>query len=132
MRKFVGAGALAVALFLGASHPASAQGAAKKIPAGMYRLVADPGYSVEFDASTVELQFTDSTLTATQNGTMLAKSLLKYSGDEVAMTDIDGQLMCGPARYRVQVKSGEIRLVPIEDPCDQRSAVLSQVKLVKH
>lgn len=117
---------LPVALLL-AAPTASAQ---VKIAPGAYDMIPDANYSAGFDVTGIVIEFSDSTMTALQNGMVLVKSTLKFEGDHVTLTDIEGQVACGgPARFKVTISEAGVKLTPVEDPCPERGAVLGQVTL---
>jgi hypothetical protein len=103
-----------------------------KIPAGTYILVADSGFVTDAPLASITLVVTDSTMTANVDGRMVIVSKLSFSGKEVTMMDVEGEMACGsPARYEVAVKPNGVRLTPISDECAQRSMVLIGVTLVR-
>jgi hypothetical protein len=115
--------------FLLVAPEASAQ---VKIPTGTYEMVPDANYSAGFDVTGIVIEFTESTMTASQAGTVLVKSTTKMNGDVITLTDVEGQVACpSPATYKVTISQKGVRLAPVEDPCAERSAVLAQVTLVK-
>ncbi|MCC6317396.1 MAG: hypothetical protein IT361_06840 [Gemmatimonadaceae bacterium] len=124
--------ALFVTLALLAVVAPSSAAAQVKIPAGNYELVPDANYAAGFDVSGIVVEFTESTMTAIQAGTVLVKSTTKMNGDVITLTDVEGQLTCpSPATYKVAISAKGVRFTPVEDPCAERSAVLAQVTLVK-
>lgn len=129
MKNLLRAFVLPLALLLVAPAAAEAQ---VKIPVGTYELVPDANYTAGFDVAGVIVEFTETTMTASQAGTVLVKSTTRMNGDVITMTDVEGQVACpSPATYKVTVSAKGVRLAPVEDPCAERSAVLSQVTLVK-
>lgn len=114
---------------------AHAQGAtSKKIPSGVYSIVANPNFSGEVDVSMFTIRFDgDSSMVTEQGGTTFLRSKITYVGEELTWTDVEGQLSCpGTSRYKYVIdEKGDVRLTPIEDSCPERSGVLAQVRLVK-
>ncbi len=118
------------ALFLCAPQMAESQ--KPTIPTGTYMLVADSGFVVDIPLGSITLVVNDSTMTANMDGQMIIRSRLTHSGDQVTITDYEGEMACGtPARYKVEVTAKGVRLNPIEDSCQQRSTVLAAVTLVR-
>jgi hypothetical protein len=106
--------------------------AQSKIPAGVYELVPDANFSAGFDVAGIVVEFTETTMTALQAGTVLVKSKLTYAADHVVLEDIEGQVACpGAAKYKVTISDKGVRIAPIEDPCPERGAVMAQVTMVK-
>lgn len=126
----------AIALGL-AGHSAQAQSATalRRIPAGVYQIVPDSNYSAGMDVSTFTMRFDgDSLMTVEQGVTTMSRARTSYEGELILWTDFDGDLMCpGTAKYRISFDATAtvLRLTPVEDPCDQRSLIISQVHLVK-
>ncbi len=114
-----------------------AQGAAamRKIPAGVYQIVPDSAFSAGIDMTAFTMRFDgDSLMTVEQSGTMMSRAKITYEGDNILWTDLEGELMCpGTAKYKITFKASgaSFRLTPVEDPCDQRSAIVVQIQLVK-
>lgn len=118
-----------VALLLAVPGEGAAQA---KIAPGSYSLVPDSTFAIDFDLSGVVLDITETTMTATQQGNLLVKSTLSYEGNIVTLNDTDGQAACPTAsKYRLSVTPKGVRMTPVEDACEQRSVILSQVTLVK-
>ena len=120
-----------------AGNSANAQSATalRKIPAGVYQIVPDSNYSADMDVSTFSMRFDgDSLMSVEQGGAMMSRARTSYEGELIHWTDFDGDLMCpGTAKYRISFDATAtvLRLTPVEDPCDQRSLIISQVHLVK-
>ena len=120
-----------------AAQSANAQSAAalRKIPAGVYEIVPDSNYSAGMDLSNFTMRFDgDSLMSVEQGGTMMSRARTSYAGDLILWTDFEGDLMCpGTAKYRIafDATATVLRLTPVEDPCEQRSLVVSQVHLVR-
>ena len=120
-----------------AAQSANAQSAAalRKIPAGVYEIVPDSNYSAGMDLSNFTMRFDgDSLMSVEQGGTMMSRARTSYAGELILWTDFEGDLMCpGTAKYRIafDATATVLRLTPVEDPCDQRSLVVSQVHLVR-
>ena len=118
------------ALFL--CVPQLAESQKPTIPTGTYMLVADSGFVVDIPLASITLVVSDSTMTANMDGQMIIRSRLTHAGDQVTITDYEGEMACGtPARYKVEVTPKGVRLNPIEDSCEQRSTVLAAVTLVR-
>ena len=119
------------------TQSANAQSAAalRKIPAGVYEIVPDSNYSAGMDLSNFTMRFDgDSLMSVEQGGTMMSRARTSYAGELILWTDFEGDLMCpGTATYRIafDATATALRLTPVEDPCDQRSLVVSQVHLVR-
>ena len=123
--------ALVLPLALLAVVPAASE-AQVKIPAGTYEMVPDANYSAGFDVAGIVVEFTETSMTASQAGTILVKSTTKMAGDVITLTDVEGQVACpSPATYKVTVTAKGVRMAPVEDPCAERSAVIAQVTFVK-
>ena len=120
-----------------AKQSANAQSAAalRKIPAGVYEIVPDSNYSAGMDLSNFTMRFDgDSLMSVEQGGTMMSRARTSYAGDLILWTDFEGDLMCpGTAKYRIafDATATVLRLTPVEDPCEQRSLVVSQVHLAR-
>ena len=120
---------LAVALLAIAAPAATAQA---KIPKGTFELVPDANFAAGFDVTGILVEFTDSTMTATQAGNLVVKSKLVVSGEFVMLTDLDGQAMCpGEAKYQFKATEKGFRMIPVEDPCAERAAIIGAITLVK-
>ena len=108
--------ALVLPLALLTAVPAVSEAQAK-IPPGIYSLVPDPTYNVDFDASAVVVEFTENTMTAMAGGALLVKSSFTIAGDAMTITDLEGQVACpSVAKYKVTVTDKGIRVTPVEDP----------------
>jgi hypothetical protein len=115
-----------------ACTPVIAESQQAKIPSGTYVMVPDSGFALDVPIASITLVFSDSTMTANMDGQMIIRSRLTQSGDQVTLTDVEGEMACGtPATYKVEVTPKGVRLTPIEDVCEQRSSVLAAVTLVK-
>jgi hypothetical protein len=128
--------ALSVAALLVPVTSQAQNGAPKKIPAGIYSIVPNPGFTGEVDVSAFSIRIEgDTSMVVEQGGTVFIRSKITgYNGDEVTWTDAEGQLSCpGTTRYKFAVDeaSGDVRLTPVEDSCPERSGVLAQVRLVR-
>jgi hypothetical protein len=122
---------LAVAAIL-AFTPVIAESQQAKIPSGTYVMVPDSGFALDVPIASITLVFADSTMTANMDGQMIIRSRLTHAGDQVTMTDFEGEMACGtPAKYKLEITAKGMRLTPIEDACEQRSSVLAAVTLVK-
>lgn len=129
MKSLLRALLLPLALLL--AVPASSE-AQTKIPPGTYSLVPDATFNVDFDVSSVVIEFTENTMTATAGGTILVKSSFTIAGDMMTITDLEGQVACpSVSKYKVTISEKGIRVTPVEDPCAERSSVLAQVTFVK-
>ena len=119
------------------TQSANAQSAAalRKIPAGVYQIVPDSNYSAGMDLSNFTMRFDgDSLMSVEQGGTMMSRARTSYAGELILWTDFEGDLMCpGTATYRISFDATAtvLRLTPVEDPCDQRLLIVSQVHLVR-
>ena len=123
--------ALVLPLALLVTVPAASDAQAK-IPPGTYGLVPDATYNVDFDVSSVVIEFTENTMTALAGGTILVKSSFTIAGDVMTITDLEGQVACpSVSKYKVIISDKGIRVTPVDDPCAERSAVLAQVTFVK-
>lgn len=123
---------LAVAALLACITPVVAHTQHAKIASGTYVMVADSGFALDVPLASITLVFSDSTMTANMDGRMIIRSRLAAAGDQITMTDYEGEMACGtPAKYKVVVTAKGLRLTPIEDVCEQRSAVLAAVTLIK-
>ena len=82
-----------------------------KIPAGTYEMGPDSNYSAGFDVAGIVVEFTETTMTASQAGTILVKSTTKMAGDVITLTDVEGQVACpSPAPYKVTVTAKGVRI----------------------
>jgi len=130
MKTFVRA--LVVSAVVACTTPLVAESQTPKIPNGTYTLVADSGFTLDVPLASITLVFADSILTANVDGQMVIRSRLTQAGDQLTMTDLEGEMACAmPATYKVEERPAGLRLTPLEDMCTNRSSVLAGVTLVK-
>jgi hypothetical protein len=122
----------ALSLLCIAATPFGVDGQAAKVPVGTYEVVADSNYNAGFDVTGLVIEFTDTTMTATQNGNMLVHAKVSIDGDVITLNDLDGVAMCvGEGKYKVVPIARGLRLRNGTDACEQRLLVLSSVSLIK-
>ncbi len=122
---------LILPLLVVAALPLVASAQAKIAP-GMYQMIPDANFSGGIDVAGIDIEFTESTMTATQGGAVLVKSTFTLVGDMVTLVDTEGQVACpSSSKYKITMTEKGFRMTPVEDACPERAGVLAQVSLVK-
>lgn len=118
-------------LFVLALFPALAFAQAKIAP-GAYRLVPDSTYASDFDAASVDIEFTENTMTVSAGGSLVLKSSFTIAGDIATVTDTEGPVACPTtAKYKITMSKTGFRMNPVEEACPEAASVLRQVTFVK-
>lgn len=119
---------LLVALVL----PSDAAAQDKKFTPGTYAIVPDANFSAGFDPTGLVVEFSATEMVATMQGQLMVKSKISLTGDIMTIEDLEGEVACpGMAKYKVSFTDKGMRMSPVEDPCAERGAVLSQITMVK-
>lgn len=123
---------LLIPLLVALALPSDAAAQVKKLAPGVYTMVPDANFSAGFDPTGLLVEFSATEMVATMQGQLMVKSKITLTGDILTLEDIEGEVACpGMAKYKISFTDRGMRMSPVEDPCAERGAVLSQITMVK-
>ena len=75
----------------------------------------------------------DTSFVTDHSGSPVVRSIYKFSGDTLSMTDFDGEFACPSmtGKYKVAQTGDQLVFTLIDDPCDGRAGALPATKWMK-